>query len=226
MESAETLGDDSRQLYDNAEKYWASVPSTVDGMLGGYSHISSTDIGGSKKFLLPFIKGKDALTKTSRALDCGAGIGRVTKLLLTSFFDKVDMVEVNQAFLDQTPAYLGDRLDRLGSRFCSGLQNFIPEEGRYDVIWSQWVLGHLSDDDLVQFLRRCQAGLATDGVVIIKENVTSSSELDFDEQDSSYTRPRDVLVCLIEKSGLKIIQETKQTNFPAEIYPVYMLALR
>ena len=32
------------------------VPATVDGMLGGYGKISSTDIMGSKKFLDEFVQ--------------------------------------------------------------------------------------------------------------------------------------------------------------------------
>ena len=45
------------KFYEDAKKYWQSTPATVDGMLGGFSQISSTDIGGSKKFLLQFHKG-------------------------------------------------------------------------------------------------------------------------------------------------------------------------
>ena len=35
-----------------------------------------------------------------RALDCGAGIGRITKHLLQRHFKYVDLVEQNKAFLD------------------------------------------------------------------------------------------------------------------------------
>ena len=34
---------------------------------------------------------------------------------------------------------------RVGNYFAVGLQDFHPEEGRYDVIWIQWVMGHLTD---------------------------------------------------------------------------------
>ena len=44
------------KFYDNAKRYWEDIPPTVDGMLGGLSHISSTDIGGSAKFLKRFIR--------------------------------------------------------------------------------------------------------------------------------------------------------------------------
>ncbi|GMP48828.1 hypothetical protein CsSME_00016046 [Camellia sinensis var. sinensis] len=31
---------------------------------------------------------------------------------------------------------------------------FTPEDGRYDVIWVQWCIGHLVDDDFVSFFKR------------------------------------------------------------------------
>ncbi len=44
------------KFYDDAKQYWGDIPATVDGMLGGFSHISSTDIGGSNKFIRSFIR--------------------------------------------------------------------------------------------------------------------------------------------------------------------------
>jgi protein N-terminal methyltransferase len=67
----------------------------------------------------------------------------------------------------------------------------------FDVIWCQWCLGHLSDDDLVAFFRRSHAALKVKekgkSLIVVKENLCS--DLDdgtprtvFDEQDSSLTR--------------------------------------
>jgi protein N-terminal methyltransferase len=85
-------------------------------------------------------------------------------------------------------------LDRLGYR---------PEEdddnSGFDVIWCQWCLGHLSDVDLVVFLKRCQQALRGSetgtgkSVIVVKENLCSDSQGDgpravFDEEDSSLTR--------------------------------------
>ena len=69
-----------------------------------------------------------------RALDCGAGIGRITKHLLVKHFTKVDLVEQNKLFLEKAKEYLktSDKVDHL---YCCGLQNFVPEEKTYDVIW-------------------------------------------------------------------------------------------
>jgi hypothetical protein len=51
MEGNKTNDDANCTFYDDAEKYWKGIPATVDGMLGGFAHISSTDIAGSTKFL-------------------------------------------------------------------------------------------------------------------------------------------------------------------------------
>ena len=45
-------------------------------------------------------------TDPRRALDCGAGIGRITKRLLLPIFKEVDMVELNQKCLDQAPGFI------------------------------------------------------------------------------------------------------------------------
>ena len=178
----------------------------------------------NKFFLLFQGKGK---TQTTRALDCGAGIGRTTKRLLLPIFQTVDMVEVNQSFLDQArDNFLGEEKEQVENYFCCGLQNFTPKAGSYDLIWSQWVLGHLYDDDLVAFFRRCKAGLTPNGIMVVKENMTSEDTVNFDDNDSSMTRPKSDFVHLIEQSGFKIIREEKQKNFPKEIFGVWMFALQ
>ena len=39
------------KFYGDAEKYWGGVPATVNGMLGGYGHISTIDTSGSLAFM-------------------------------------------------------------------------------------------------------------------------------------------------------------------------------
>ena len=99
------------------------------------------------------------------------------------------------------------------NRFCSGLQDFTPKERHYDVIWCQWVLGHLKDDDLVQFFQRCKKGLSENGLIFVKENVTSEDR-EFDSEDSSYARSLSDLRVLMKKAGLEIICDKKQKDFP------------
>ena len=164
-------------------------------------------------------------TGTRRALDCGAGIGRVTKRLLLPIFQAVDMVDVDETFCGKARRFIGSDASRVGDVFCCGLQNFTPVPRRYDVIWCQWVLSHLRDSDLVTFMRRCRSGLSEGGLVVVKGNVAGGEEVIFDQHDSSFVRTRGHLLRVLEKSGLRLQSEVKQKGFPKDIYAVYMFAL-
>jgi protein N-terminal methyltransferase len=161
-----------------------------------------------------------------RAVDCGCGIGRISKRLLLPLFDTVDMVDVNQAFLDAAPEFLGPESSRVERYICTSLHQFTPDPQRYNVIWCQWVLGHLTDDDLVAFFCRCRQGLVENGVIFVKENISSLEQSEFDEQDSSWTRPRSLWLEIMKKAGLKLLKEQKQKTFPKDLYEVRMFALQ
>lgn len=55
------------------------------------------------------------------ALDCGSGIGRITKNLLVKHFKCVDLVEQNSKFLDAAKAFLEDCSSHIGEFYSSGL---------------------------------------------------------------------------------------------------------
>ncbi|XP_056147001.1 N-terminal Xaa-Pro-Lys N-methyltransferase 1 [Lampris incognitus] len=217
--------DEKDSFYSNAEKYWRDITPTVDGMLGGYGSISNIDLNGSKAFLQKFIGEGEGKAGSSCALDCGAGIGRITKRLLLPLFRTVDLVDVTQEFLDKAKTFLAEDGKRVAKYFCCGLQDFVPEEGRYDVIWIQWVIGHLTDEHLVEFLRRCQSGLRPNGLIVVKDNVSFEGVVP-DVVDSSVCRDMAILRNLVRQAGLRIIHEEQQMNFPKEIYNVHTLALR
>lgn len=134
---------DQPDWYSNAQNYWTSVSPTVNGMLGGFAAVDPIETRSSLNFV------KDELNGTGYACDCGAGIGRVTKnFLLRVPFDKVDLVEQAPNFVEQAKSeYLKQEIEqgRVGDVKCQGLQDFVPENGKYDLIWCQWVLGHLTD---------------------------------------------------------------------------------
>nr|XP_023026742.1 N-terminal Xaa-Pro-Lys N-methyltransferase 1 [Leptinotarsa decemlineata] len=212
-------------FYSHGANYWSVVPATIDGMLGGFGFVSQTDIKGSKLLLKQIFNSKNPPGRQN-ALDCGAGIGRITKFLLTDMFDKVDMVEQNPVFLEQAKHYLGPKRSKVDSFYSTGLQDFQPASGKYDVIWIQWVLGHLTDEDLIQFLKSCQNGLKLNGVIVVKENITSSDECEMDSQDYSVTRPMHLFQEIFDKAGLDCYRKSKQLHFPRGLYSVYMFALR
>lgn len=139
-------------FYKDAVDYWSKIPPTVHGMLGGFDFISDVDIDGSRKFLEALYKQSDR-PGTGIAVDCGAGIGRITKCLLSKYFDTIDLVEQNGSFLEKAKEFVNS--SKLGTTYAVGLQDFVPEK-KYDVVWSQWVLGHLEDVDLIKFLSLCR----------------------------------------------------------------------
>lgn len=234
---------DNDEYYTKAQDYWSKISPTVDGMLGGFGKVTFVDIRGSILFLQKLFKIKPSPDKVY-ALDCGAGIGRVTKNLLIPFFEKIDMVEQDNNFCEKAREFVDDR--KLGEIYNCGLQHFVPEKGKYDVIWSQWVniffeiivqfclfiwnlkvLGHLKDHHLVEFFKRCADGLKKNGVIVVKENFTTYDEVQVDTQDSSVTRPLKLMKQIFDDAGLRLISnEEKQTSMPKGLFPVYMMALR
>lgn len=70
--------------------------------------------------------------------------------------------------------------------YCQGLQDFIFDH-HYDCIWVQWVLTHLKDDDVVNFLKKAKKSLKSGGVIIVKENSQLTGET-VDELDSTIVR--------------------------------------
>ncbi len=178
------------------------------------------------------------LTRRTRALDVGAGIGRVTYSVLLHLIQDVVLVEpvdhyVREALMRSTASVhtmgelkgIEDRtksvtivkgtlqafdprrpVEELTECEILGRAGYTPIEEKpdgsgYDVVWCQWCLGHLSDEELVQFLKRSKEALRTttegtgdfEGIIVVKENlchekVPGEANTVFDSQDSSLTR--------------------------------------
>ncbi|EPX72666.1 methyltransferase implicated in translation [Schizosaccharomyces octosporus yFS286] len=210
------------KFYSDAIEYWNGIEPSVNGMLGGLGtgRIPQVDAIASRTFLRRLdyrLKKIDALV----AADCGAGIGRVTEFVLLKVASHVDIVEPVEKFVSQAKVHLQDKPC---SFICTGLQNWTPEKNRYGLIWNQWCLSHLTNDDLVAYLIRCSEALSENGVICIKENVSSFTE-SFDKEDSSVTRTDDSFRKIFQMANLVIIAESLQHGFPDELYPVKMFAL-
>jgi len=215
---------DGTKWYEKADEYWKGVEASVDGMLGGFSHISREDLRGSNEFLKEFLDGKiGPRLGTSHALDCGSGIGRIAKTLLLPIFGNVDLLEQNEEFLKTAKKYV--QSEKVKNFFCSGMQNFDFKEHKYDLIWVQWVTGHLIDSDFVSFLKKCKGALKSGGIIVIKENNSTKGFL-VDKTDSSVTRTDVHIRELIKGSGLTLVKVKLQARFPKEIFPVRMYAIR
>ena len=115
---------------------------------------------------------------------------------------------------------------RIGQIHNVGLEAWDPEPGAYDLIWHQWCLGQLTDEELVAYLKRAKKGLAEGGYIVAKENVAGGDVDDFDEQDSAVTRALGRWRRLFERAGCKIEMEEMQRGFPRGLFVVKTWALR
>jgi len=221
----ELWSDDKKRAswYQKAADHWCAQAATLDGVLGGFPETSEPDLRESRRFLDLIARGPKP-PERSTVLDCGAGIGRVTKGLLVDQFEVVDLVEPNARLMEEAKKQVGPRGDRFIT--CS-LEHFEPEEGRYDVIWAQWVLLYLTDEDLVSFLQRCKKGLrGPNGMIFVKENVIIEGQWTVDRDDNSISRTDGMYKEIFKKAGLVLQEERRQAAWPKDLVPVKMYALR
>ncbi|CAO2813065.1 unnamed protein product [Amaranthus hypochondriacus] len=228
-------GDSHKKIdwYRNGVGYWQEVDASVDGVLGGYGSVNDADIKESEDFLKNLFSDLLFDVPTNRhlvALDCGSGIGRVTKNLLIRYFNEVDLLEPVSHFLEAarqslTPeGVVGADEHKATNFYCVPLQEFTPASGRYDVIWIQWCIGHLTDDDFVSFFENAKAGLKPGGFFILKEN-TARQGFVLDKEDHSITRSDLYYKELFRRCGLHLYKTKNQKEFPEELFPVKMYAL-
>lgn len=233
---------DSQISHTTALEYWGSTSATVDGMLGGYPQVSRTDLQGSSNFLAKLrrtSKTHGPGKKLRRVVDCGAGIGRITLGFLSKVAEVVDVVEPVEKFTREITE--GDEFAEIRARggigkvWNVGLEGWRPEVpeleasgGKYDVIWTQWCAGQLTDGQLVEYLRRTQGYVVQGGWIVVKENLSNHhlGEDVYDETDSSVTRTDDKFRGLFKKAGLKLVSTEMQKGFPKGLYPVRIYALQ
>ncbi|GAA5954368.1 hypothetical protein JCM3765_004437 [Sporobolomyces pararoseus] len=294
--------------FETGVNYWANTEASVNGVLGGYGEgtpVPRLDATSSRLLILSLMPYLSTIIpphsssttpprpkRAFRALDCGAGIGRVTSTVLLPLFDSVDLVEPVPSFVKQAKKdavagkqgwkNLHPRKDEDGEElqvksariWRAGLQHFNPlspavpvptsstsnpsvelfaslgnsdfkfpnpeseldptEEG-YDLIMIQWCIGHLSDEELADFLRRSQKALRrnkdgkVEGHIIVKENTCKDEEQDgrlFDDEDSSITRSDAAFKAVFKHAGLRLLKREVQQGFPKELFPVVAYALQ
>ncbi|XP_020095912.1 alpha N-terminal protein methyltransferase 1 isoform X1 [Ananas comosus] len=230
-ENADSASTKRREWYRKGIGYWGGVEASVDGVLGGYGCVNDADVKGSEGFIKPLLIERFGSAKRHLvALDCGSGIGRVTKNLLIRYFNEVDLVEPVSHFLEAAHESLAPAIDAEGDAhkavnfYCVPLQDFTPEAGRYDVIWVQWCIGQLPDDDFVAFFKRAKVGLKANGFFVVKENIARKGFV-LDRDDHSVTRSDLYFKELFNQCGLHIYSTKDQKRLPKELFPVKMYAL-
>ncbi|KZT58952.1 DUF858-domain-containing protein [Calocera cornea HHB12733] len=251
--------------------YWEALPPTLDTVLGGLaaSSLPLVDAISSRQLILSLFPQLRTFstshnprplptlpTPSPRALDVGAGIGRVTSNVLLHMFIFVDMVEPVESFLQtaiaESSSWKGIKQKQKGVRFIKtplqddALFSPLPPDdpkllasvGReqeadsgYDVVWCQWCLGHLSTKDLVGFLKRAKKALRSGGYIVAKENVCADNEDgsardEYDAEDSTLTRSHQAWLDAFQAAGLHVMQDDIQLGFPEYLYEVRTYVLR
>lgn len=214
------------KLLENQKSYWDKCDATINGMLGGYEAVHPADIAASAAFLDDIIP----RAERGRALDCGAGIGRVTSnLLVPAGFATVDLQDISGTFLSTAAANVPG--NKLGSLYQSGLAEFdfdVARGRRWDLIWVQWCAIYLKDEAFVSFFRKAAAQLtpSAHACVVLKENYLRKNDKPLiDESDSSVTRSDVHMKQLWAAAGLRVAHEQDQPNWPKSLLPVKMYAL-
>ncbi|KDR81657.1 hypothetical protein GALMADRAFT_59400 [Galerina marginata CBS 339.88] len=264
-------------------EYWNTQPASLDGVLGGYGtgSLPRVDALGSRLFLLNLYPQLSTIPSAfrpldtpldpprKRALDVGAGIGRVTADVLLHLVSDVTILEPVDSFVQEALSRARASASAVVASSSNGawpgladgsksvtilqgtLQDFHPlfphrahfldrvgyqsprpadEIGLgFDVIWCQWCLGHLSDPDLVAFLKRSHESLKKHpkSLIVVKENLCPDAEDGsavkvFDEQDSSLTRSDMAWKSAFKQAGLRLIREQVQEGLPEGLFVVKM----
>jgi len=206
---------------DTAQRFWTSQPPTVGGVLGGLNHVNDADINASLAFLAPFAADWGP---TTVALDCGAGVGRVSNGVLLPLVGRIEL----QDFSDSMLAAARNALpaDRVAASHHCRLQDFaFPATPTYAMIVMQWLLMYITDDDIIGILQRARRSLTPDGLIFVKDNV-SRGATSIKAEDSSMARSEAHYDRLFRLAGLRMVTRQRQSPWPLDLHPVMMYALR
>ncbi|RJE18777.1 DUF858 domain-containing protein [Aspergillus sclerotialis] len=223
---------DSLIDHSAAIQYWNSVSPDVNGMLGGFPQISRIDLRASANFLAKVRRLIPSLPESGSlklGVDCGAGIGRVTQGFLSNVCDQVDVVEPVENFARVVQGGPLKQAGKVGDIYITGLENWVPSK-RYDLIWNQWCVGHLTDSQLVEYLVRCKGALSEGGLIVLKENMSTDADKEdmYDELDNTVTRTDQKFRSLFDRAGLNLIKTEEQSGIPKTLglFPIRFYALR
>ncbi|EOY25627.1 Methyltransferases isoform 2 [Theobroma cacao] len=138
-------------------------------------------------------------------------------------FGQVNEADIARESLSQE-YFVSSDAHKATNFYCVSLQEFTPDAGRYNVIWIQWCIGHLTDDDFVSFFKRAKVGLKPGGFFVLKENIARNGFV-LDKEDRSITRSDLYFKDLFRRCGLHLYKIKDQKGLPEELFAVKMYAL-
>ena len=190
--------------YKKREDHWASQEPTIKSVLGGFENSHLPDVKCSCELLNGLILSKQ-LTP-GNALDCGAGIGRVTEYVLSNFFKEIDLVEKDKKFIEKCKVKFSGN-NKIKNIYSSPLESFKFEK-KYDLIWIQWCLENLEE-------KENDKGEKEEEV-----NEFTYSDLDFSKQ-----RPDAFYINFFLKNKFKIKLHFLNPNWPEDMMPLCIYVL-
>ena len=219
-----------KDWYKIRKKHWEEKEATLESVLGGWEDTNLPDIKCSNELLNGLILTKKL--NNNSALDCACGIGRVTQFVLCNFFNEIDLFEKDEKFVNKTKEIFKYN-KKVKNIFCCGIENF-EFKRKYDLIWIQWTLENLEDNDLIPFLNKCKNNLNDNGIIVIKENYyyednNNNSEhnkkFEYSKEDFSKQRLDIFYINLFINNGFKIIHYFINPNWPENIMPLIVYVL-
>ncbi|KAJ2950836.1 hypothetical protein O0L34_g5179 [Tuta absoluta] len=200
-------------FYQSVKLYYSDKPANAETVVGSDA-LSDVDLARSRHFIQQVLSGRGRgrwgagerePPGTARALDCGAGYGRVARHVLMHIFDKIDLVEQNERFTEIALHLIQQtHQEKLGTVYKMKVQDFHPD-AYYDVIWIQWLLMYLTDKDAISLLNKCRLALKPNGVIILKENVAAEKWMTFDAEEASMVRSHQDVMSLVRAAGLHVL---------------------
>ena len=156
------------------------------------------------------------LLNDKNCLDCGAGNGRVTKFLLSSYFKSIELIDPIKKFMDSAKKDLKSLEHKNKFQFHTmGLEDFKFTGKKYDCIWSNWSLCFLTDNDCLTFLKQAKTNLRTkknenrkSGLMFVKEN-TDVIKL-IRPVENQIIRTAENYEKLFEDAGLQVVFKRSQ----------------
>ena len=219
-----------KDWYKIRKKHWEEKEATLESVLGGWEDTNLPDIKCSNELLNGLILTKKL--KNNSALDCACGIGRVTQFVLCNFFNEIDLFEKDEKFVNKTKEIFKYN-KKVKNIFCCGIENF-EFKRKYDLIWIQWTLENLEDNDLIPFLNKCKNNLNDNGIIVIKENYyyednnnnnEHNKKFEYSKEDFSKQRLDIFYINLFINNGFKIIHHFINPNWPENIMPLIVYVL-
>lgn len=153
----------------------------------------------------------------------------MTEGFLSQVCETVDAVEPVEKFtqtLHESTLKTSGVVDVI---YTVGIENWHPEK-KYDLVWTQFCVGHLKDWQLIEYVKRCRDALTETGILVFKENLSTDPNGDdmYDGLDSSVTRTDAKFRDIFRDAGMNVIASELQTGFPKtfKLLPVRSYALR